>query len=116
MNPFLTCSPLPHPLHRSALRSPHRQSHCRPIWAIYAVLKPSADEIGDVQFQTEARRNLAWALLYRGDLPRARSVAEEASRYRHPPGYPGLLAARGVVALRQGNGAAAREELTAAAA
>src|SRR4051794_14056880 len=41
MNPFLTCSPLPHPLHRSAIRSPHRQSHCRPIWAIYAVLKPS---------------------------------------------------------------------------
>src|SRR3954447_15758356 len=40
-NPFLTCSPLPHPLHRSAIRSPHRQSHCRPIWAIYAVLKPS---------------------------------------------------------------------------
>src|SRR4051794_35544779 len=43
MNPFLTCSPLPHPLHRSAIRSPHRQSHCRPIWAIYAVLKPSIE-------------------------------------------------------------------------
>src|SRR4051794_34399066 len=41
MNPFLTCSPLPHPSHRSAIRSPHRQSHCRPVWAIYAVLKPS---------------------------------------------------------------------------
>src|SRR5881398_425685 len=41
MRPFLTCSSLPHPLHRSAIRSPHRQSHCRPIWAIYAALKPS---------------------------------------------------------------------------
>src|SRR5438067_2380824 len=45
MNPFLTCSPLPHPLHRSPIRSPHRQSHCRPIWAIYAALKPSALEL-----------------------------------------------------------------------
>src|SRR3954454_6940715 len=42
MNPFLTCSSLPHPLHRSPIRSPHRQSHCRPIWAIYAALKPSS--------------------------------------------------------------------------
>src|SRR3954471_13107175 len=41
MNPFLTCSSLPHPLHRSPIRSPHRQSHCRPIWAIYAIVKPS---------------------------------------------------------------------------
>src|SRR3954452_11767305 len=41
MKPFLTCSSPPHPLHRSAIRSSHRQSHCRPIWAIYAVLKPS---------------------------------------------------------------------------
>src|SRR6187431_3147789 len=44
MNPSLTCSSLPHPLHRSAIRSPHRQSHRRPIWAIYAVLKPSKIE------------------------------------------------------------------------
>src|SRR3954465_15081462 len=41
MNPFLTCSPLPHPLHRNAIRSPHRQPHRRWIWAIYADLKPS---------------------------------------------------------------------------
>src|SRR3954453_16861359 len=41
MKPFLTCSSPPHPLHRSAIRSSHRQYHCRPIWAIYAVLKPS---------------------------------------------------------------------------
>src|SRR4051812_7551325 len=47
MSPFLTCCPLPHPLHRSAIRSPHRQSHCRPIWAIYAVLKPSCQEMHD---------------------------------------------------------------------
>src|SRR3954463_11217758 len=42
MNPFLTCPSPPHLLHRSAIRSPRRQSHCRPIWAIYAALKPSA--------------------------------------------------------------------------
>ena len=47
-------------------------------------------------------------------MPRARAVAEEARRYRHPPGYPGVLAIGGVVVLLQGNGAAAREELTAA--
>src|SRR3954452_24293535 len=41
MNPFLTCSSLPHPLHRNAIRSPHRQPHHRWIWAIYAALKPS---------------------------------------------------------------------------
>src|SRR3954449_12110206 len=44
MNPFLTCSSLPHPLHRNAIRSPHRQSHRRWIWAIYAALKPSFTE------------------------------------------------------------------------
>src|SRR5690349_4386584 len=43
MNPFLTCSPLPHPLHRNAIRSPHRQPRRRGIWAIYAALKPSKD-------------------------------------------------------------------------
>src|SRR4051812_16933729 len=47
MNPFLTCSPLPLPSHRSAIRSPHRQSHCRPVWAIYAVLKPSRHHVRD---------------------------------------------------------------------
>src|SRR3954454_24497918 len=47
MNPFLTCSSLPHLLHRSAIRSPRRQSHCRPIWAIYAALKPSNLEVVD---------------------------------------------------------------------
>src|SRR3954454_15455157 len=62
MNPFLTCSPLPHPLHRSAIRSPHRQSHCRPIWAIYAVLKPSklvpkANAVGDVWEFTQEMKN-----------------------------------------------------------
>src|SRR3954470_22399494 len=45
MNPFLTCSSLPHPLHRNAIRSPHRQPHRRRIWAIYAALKPSALEL-----------------------------------------------------------------------
>src|SRR5689334_10824113 len=47
MNPFLTCSSPPHPLHRSAIRSPHRRSHCRSIWAIYAALKPSEEPLGE---------------------------------------------------------------------
>src|SRR3954464_2017431 len=47
MSPFLTCSPLPHPLHRNAIRSPHRQSHRRWIWAIYAALKPSGRKFLD---------------------------------------------------------------------
>src|SRR3954463_13490940 len=54
MNPFLTCSSLPQPLHRSAIRSPHRQSHCRPIWALYAALTPSLAEV-----QAMEKRNLA---------------------------------------------------------
>src|SRR3954447_12661766 len=41
MKPFLTCSPLPHPLHRNAIRPLHQQPHRRWIWAIYAALKPS---------------------------------------------------------------------------
>jgi hypothetical protein len=58
-----------------------------------------ADEIGSVQWQMEARGGLAWALLYQGDLPRARAVAEEARRYHYPPTYPGIRAVAGLVAL-----------------
>src|SRR3954447_34197 len=50
MNPFLTCSSLPHPLHRSAIRSPHRQPHRRWIWAIYAALKPSGLDLVQIPF------------------------------------------------------------------
>src|SRR4051812_39897568 len=42
MTPFLTSPPPPPPFPRSAIRSPPRQSPCRPIWAIYAVLNPSS--------------------------------------------------------------------------
>src|SRR3954467_8318033 len=71
MNPFLTCSPLPHPLHRSAIRSPHRQSHCRPIWAIYAVLKPSVGEVASCDETTATitrcafKVYLVWGKKYR---------------------------------------------------
>src|SRR3954447_19222072 len=58
MNPFLTCSPLPHPLHRNAIRSPHRQSHRRWIWAIYAALKPSA-HVGDPAGAQDVERERA---------------------------------------------------------
>src|SRR3954452_13461020 len=55
MNPFLTCSSLPHPLHRSPIRSPHRQSHCRPIWAIYAIVKPSMADVAVVLLDREGQ-------------------------------------------------------------
>jgi Domain of unknown function (DUF4158) len=44
MKPFLTCSPLPHRLHRSPIAPLRRPSQRRPIWAIYALLKPWKNE------------------------------------------------------------------------
>ena len=61
------------------------------------------------------RLGLSRALLQLGDLSRARAVAEEAAKYRYPSGYPAVLALRGIVALRQGDRAAAAEKLFAEA-
>ena len=65
-----------------------------------------ADDANAVQMQMEARGGLARACLLAGDLPRARTVAEEAAKYKYPNGYAGVLALGGVVALRQGDAAA----------
>jgi tetratricopeptide (TPR) repeat protein len=66
-----------------------------------------ADDTNAVQMQMSARCGLAWACLLAGDLPRARAVAEEATKYRYPNGYGAVLALGGLVALLQGDTAAA---------
>jgi tetratricopeptide (TPR) repeat protein len=66
-----------------------------------------ADEINAVQLQMNARQNLAWAYLFAGDIARARTIGEEAMKYRFPIGYASTLVVNGVVALRQGDTAAA---------
>ena len=66
-----------------------------------------ADDSNAVQMQMSVRETLATACLLAGDLPRARVAAEEAAKYRFPNGYAYILALRGVVALRQGENAAA---------
>ena len=68
----------------------------------------TADEANAVQFQMSARRELAIACLLAKDLPRARTAADEAAKYRYPRFYAVTLAVGGVVALRQGDTAAAR--------
>jgi tetratricopeptide (TPR) repeat protein len=66
-----------------------------------------ADEANAVQMQMVARRGLAWACLSAGDIVRARTVGEDAAKYRYPAEYASTLALGGVVALRQGDAAAA---------
>jgi hypothetical protein len=66
-----------------------------------------ADETNTVQMQSLARKDLAWACLWAGNIARARTVSEEAAKYKYPPEYPSILALGGVVALRQGDMAAA---------
>lgn len=66
-----------------------------------------ADDSNAVQMQMGMRFALAWAWLLAGDRPRARTFAEEAAKYRFPSSYASTLALGGVVALRQGDTAAA---------
>jgi tetratricopeptide (TPR) repeat protein len=66
-----------------------------------------ADDSNAVQMQMVARRLLAFAYLLAGDLPRARTVAEDAAKYKFPRGYSSTLVVGGLVALRQGDTAAA---------
>jgi tetratricopeptide (TPR) repeat protein len=73
-----------------------------------------ADEIGNARFQNAARRGLALAHLYSGDLPAARAVAEIARQYDVPQKNHNVLAILGVIALRQGDYPAAQEAFAAA--
>jgi hypothetical protein len=57
--------------------------------------------------QMGVRGTLARACLRAGDLPRARTAAEEAAKYRFPRAYASVLALSGVVALRHGDTAVA---------
>jgi tetratricopeptide (TPR) repeat protein len=59
---------------------------------------------------------LALARLYGGDLNGARSAAEAARRYDEPDNNNYVLALLGVIALKQGDAAAAREAFTEAVA
>lgn len=73
-----------------------------------------ADNAGANQIQCEGRIGMALARLYAGDLAAAREAAEAARRIDFPLGnnYASLVA--GIVALRQGDHAAAVEAFSAA--
>lgn len=79
----------------------------------YEEARALADEMNDVQEQMSARVGLSRALLQVADLTRARAVAEEAAKFTRPSYYPAVLALRGVVALRQGDRAAAQQAFAA---
>jgi tetratricopeptide (TPR) repeat protein len=66
-----------------------------------------ADEANAVQVQMVTRTHLALLCLLARDLSRARMLADEAAKYRYPNGYGSTLAIGGIVALRQGDPAAA---------
>jgi tetratricopeptide (TPR) repeat protein len=67
------------------------------------------EKIGNVEISSFAHGAVALARLLIGDLPGARSAAEAARRYRSPNNDDNVLALLGVIAVRQGDTAAARE-------
>jgi len=71
-----------------------------------------ADNIANPLSQQSACRGLAEAHLYQGDLTSAREMAESAQKYNFPFTNNRVSAALGVVALRQGDHATAREAFT----
>ena len=73
-----------------------------------------ADDIGNLQLQNEARRELALARLYQGELAAAREMAEAACKYDFPSSNHYASAVLGVIALRQGDTIAARAAFTTA--
>jgi tetratricopeptide (TPR) repeat protein len=68
-----------------------------------------ADEIKIVQPQNEARWELALSQLFSGDLENAHSTAESARRYDYPKNNHNVLVLMGVIALRQGDSASAKD-------
>jgi tetratricopeptide (TPR) repeat protein len=67
-----------------------------------------ADEIKNVQPQNEARWGLARSQLFSSDLENARSIAESAFKYDYPLNNHNVFALLGVIALRQGDNASAK--------
>ena len=73
-----------------------------------------ADEIRNAQAQSEARYGLALACLCTGELPQARTAAEQAREYNYARNLPNVLALLGIIALRQRDSDTAKEAFTAA--
>lgn len=75
-----------------------------------------AEEIGSSEIGSYSNGNLALAHLYANNLPGARAAAEAARQYDEPGNNHHVLALLGLIALRQGDTAAAREVFTEAVA
>jgi len=74
------------------------------------------EEISDPRLGSFNNSRLALAHLCAGDLPAARAAAETARQYDVPRNNHYVLALLGIIALRQGDGAAAQEAFAAAVA
>jgi len=74
------------------------------------------DEINNPGLGNFSNGYLTLAHLYAGNLPAARTAAESARRYDEPRNNHYVLALLGIIALRQGEHAAAEEAFTAAVA
>jgi len=74
------------------------------------------EEISDPRLGSFHNGDLALAHLYAGDLAAARAAAEAARQYDVPENNHYALALLGIIALRQGDGAAAPEAFAAAVA
>lgn len=81
---------------------------------LYNQAREIADEIGYIQIQNESRSGLARAHLHSGDLEAARSIAESAFKYDYPKNNHNVFALLGVIALRQGDSASAKDAFEAA--
>jgi tetratricopeptide (TPR) repeat protein len=81
---------------------------------LYNRAREIADEIGYIQIQNESRSGLARAHLHSGDLEAARSIAESAFKYDYPMNNHNVFALLGVIALRQGDSASAKNAFKAA--
>lgn len=74
------------------------------------------DELNSPSLRSFGNGCLALARLYEGDLAGARAAAETARRYDEPINNHFVLSLLGLIALRQGEAAAAREAFTVAVA
>jgi tetratricopeptide (TPR) repeat protein len=76
---------------------------------LYNQARMIADEIGYIQIQNGSRSGLARAHLHSGDLEAARSIAESSFKYNYPRNNHNVSALLGVIALRQGDSASAKD-------